>query len=76
MNNLRNCRISECHYLDNNDDERTIMFYRINNMPQNVRNKLNTKYPNLINGIMPFIMRDETNPSGEALECINDWWDC
>lgn len=78
---LKSSRINECYYLDNLDspnlidDKRTILFDKINNMPNDVKTIFDKRFPNLLNKIMPYIIKKMTTPSQQTIDDINYWWD-
>lgn len=80
MKRLKNNRINNCHYLNNNDDDilnndkRTILFDKINNISIQLKELFDEKYPNLINYIKDYIVKNKTIPSKDNLDDINDWW--
>lgn len=78
---LKKNRISECHYINNDDeddllnDKIIVLLNKLENMDESIKNMFNKKYPNLINSILHDITRDKTLLSQDNLEIINDWWD-
>jgi hypothetical protein len=81
LKRLRQNRISECHYIieeedeDSINDKRIILFEKIKNMSLSIRNRFDSKYPNLLNEIIKFIepTNKRTIPD-DSLSDINDWW--
>jgi hypothetical protein len=75
LKKLRNDRVNECHYLNEEDDKRTNLRDKIINMPVAVKNIFNKKYPKLIDNILPYIAKIITIPSKENNDEIGDWWE-
>jgi chromosome segregation ATPase len=81
MRRLRGSRTGDCHYCDNklSNDEANGMFFvmneKINNMPKNIENEFEKKYPGLIKEFKEYLKYDTfRTPSDELLEDANDWW--
>ena len=79
--NLKKNRISECHYLDNTysqseiDDRRTIFLNKIKNIPNEIKQLFDIRYPNLLDDIEQFIAPNPTNPSQQTIDDIELWWE-
>ena len=79
LEDLRNDRVSDCHYLDDNYvneyfDRRTILYERLVNIPIEVKNEFDILYPNVICGIQSFVAPIMTIPQPRTLSRINRWW--
>ena len=80
---LRKYRVSEYHYVDEIDDnnilindKKTVLYNKINKeMSEDVKNMFNTKFPNVLNGVMSYIKQNLTNPSETTLNEIEEWWE-
>ena len=82
MIQLREDRVDECHYINDNDtsDEQkkkmNILYEKINNMSNEVKNMFNRRYPNLINNISSMIPYDNTVIMTQIeKDDINEWWE-
>ena len=78
LNMLRNKRIGECHYIDDDENikdcKRTILKEEIDNMLPAIQDKFNDKYPNLLNNIIGYIEKNKTNPTKELKNEMKDWF--
>ena len=81
LKNLRNKRVGDCHYLNDTDKlyeenfKRVILFDEIELMPDEIKNMFEKKYPNLLNDIKPFIIKDMyQNPPNEFIEDMKEWF--
>lgn len=78
---LKKSRVSECHYIDEDDDDndkndrRTVLYERIQTMSQHVRQKFDKMFPNLLDALMIHIVQTKTQPSDESLKDILEWWE-
>lgn len=78
---LRKSRVSECHYIEEDDDEddkndrRTVLYERIQNMSPQVRRRFNNMFPGLLDVLMTYIVQIKTQPSEDSLKDILDWWE-
>lgn len=82
MIQLREDRVDECHYINDNDttDEQkkkmNILYEKINNMTNEIKNMFNRRYPNLINNISSMIPYDNTViMTQNEKDDINEWWE-
>jgi hypothetical protein len=79
--NLRYERRSDCHYIDECYDideinkRRIILYDKIINIPPFVFNKINSRFPDLIEEIKPYIKNQECVISDDDNERINEWWE-
>jgi len=82
LEKLRNDRNYDSHYIledyDDNDlknDKRIILVEQINNMPNEIKNKFNKKYPKLLENIIGYIEPNNNLISSEENEEeIREWW--
>lgn len=81
LTKLKKKRIYECHYLDDNDDpqiidfKRTILYDKINDMPNNIRKKFDTRYPKMLDDILSYVKDSGNYPNADDYDEINEWWD-
>jgi hypothetical protein len=81
LNKLRQSRVNDCHYIDDTYDVdeknkyRLILYDRLINIPNSVKNIMETRYPGLIKEILPYIKNGDCSLSNDDIEIINDWWD-
>jgi chromosome segregation ATPase len=82
MIQLREDRVDEYHYINDNDttDEQkkkmNILYEKINNMTNEIKNMFNRRYPNLINNISSMIPYDNTVIMTQIeKDDINEWWE-
>lgn len=83
LKKLRNDRVSNCHYLNEEDDDVTlvddkmsILYDKLNKMPIDIKNKFNKKYPNLISDIVGYIpsKKPVSSISIDNKNDIEEWW--
>ena len=84
LKRLRRHRIGDCHYIDMNNikndpdfinDQRFVLFEKIDNMPFDIMQMFNKKYPNLLNNIKPYIINNTfTKPIQQNYDDILEWW--
>ena len=78
--NLRNDRIDDCHYINSNysqlekDIRINILIDNINNASENIINKFDTLYPNLLNELKPFLIKKDINYNQRIFDRANNWW--
>lgn len=84
LKKLRNSRVSTCHYLNEEDDDSTMiddklsfLYDRINKMPVDIKKKFDKQYPNLISDIVGHIpsKKPVTSIGKTNLEDIENWWE-
>ena len=85
LEKLRNVRNSDSHYILENcdiycnynliNDRRIILVEQINNMPNEIKNIFNKKYPKLLENIIGYIEpQNKKISSKENEEKVRDWW--
>ena len=82
LEKLRNDRNSDNHYIleDNDDDnlindKRIILVEQIDNMPNEIKNRFNKKYPKLLENIIGYIEpNNNIISSTENEEDVREWW--
>lgn len=85
LKKLRNNRILDCHYIDDDYDDNIknyrihILYEKILNIPQFIENKFNTNYQNLLNDIKNYIKNDDRynsliNIDEEDKDNAIGWW--
>jgi len=78
--NLRNDKIDECHYINSNysqlekDIRINILIDNINSASENILNKFNNLYPNLLNELKPFLIKKDINHNQRIFDRANNWW--
>jgi chromosome segregation ATPase len=78
--NLRNDRVDDCHYINSNysqlekDIRINILIDNINNASENIINKFDTLYPNLLNELKPFLIKKDINYNQRIFDRANNWW--
>ena len=78
--NLHNDRIDECHYINSNytqqekDVRINILIDNINTIPNDVLNKFDVLYPNLLNELKPHLIKKNTNYNQKLIDRANNWW--
>ena len=78
--NLHNDRIDECHYINSNytqqekDVRINILIDNINTIPNDVLNKFNILYPNLMNVLKPHLIKKNINYNQRLIDRANNWW--
>lgn len=82
LKKLRCDRVNECHYLDEENDDhtlindkKTILVDKINAMPSIVKDMFNKKYPGLLDSVLPCIIINKTIPSQDNINEICGWWE-
>lgn len=79
--NLKKHRITDCHYLDNTfsqteiDDRRSVFLDKVKNIPNEIKQMFDVRYPNLLTDIEQFIAPNPTNPSQQVIDDIELWWE-
>jgi len=82
LQELRENRIDECHYINDNDsqqrkdDKRNILYDEIKNMPKALRDMFDKYYPNVLNDIDKYIINKKSTPSQTFVAQINRWFYC
>lgn len=77
---LRKHRVSECHYLNEDDDEwfivdrKSVLYDKLINIPDKIKQKINKLFPNVIENVIDYIKPAKIVVSYESLEEINTWW--
>ncbi len=79
---LKANRHLECHYLNikfskkDINDRLYVMRDEITNMPENIKNIFDTKYPSLIDSVKKLLNNQKKDvPSKNSLDIIKEWWD-
>lgn len=78
--NLHNDRIDECHYINSNYSQQekdvrvNILIDNINAIPNDVLNKFDVLYPNLLNELKPHLVKRNTNYNQKLIDRANNWW--
>lgn len=80
LQELKNDRIGDCHYINDNDsqqkkdDKRNILYDEIKNMSKNIKDMFDNEYPNLLYDIDKFIVNNKTTPSLMFKDKIKRWF--
>ena len=80
LQNLRNDRVSDCHYINQNDSDqiknnkRTILLNEINDMPVSVKNMFDRYYPYLLSDIKMFIVDHQSHMSQRDIDITKRWF--
>lgn len=80
LQHLRNKRIDDCHYLNDNDDQttiddkRTILEIELKTMPVGIQDIFNKKYPNLLNDIIGYVVKNKTTPTLYFVDDMKEWF--
>jgi chromosome segregation ATPase len=78
--NLHNDRIDECHYINSNytqqekDVRINILIDNINTIPNDVLNKFDMLYPNLLSVLKPHLIKKNINYNQRLIDRANNWW--
>jgi len=78
---LEDDRIENCHYLNrkysniDKDGRRYVLNEKIMNMSSDIKQMFALEYPTVLNGITPFIKKNNNVPSDITLEQANRWWE-
>jgi len=78
--NLHNDRIYECHYINSNYSQQekdvrvNILIDNINAISNDVLNKFDNMYPNLLNELKPHLVKRNTNYNQKLIDRANNWW--
>jgi chromosome segregation ATPase len=80
LNELRRERIHNCHYLDTKydddiDDRRIVLYEKLVTIPPQIKAMFDQDYPTVLNAIIPYVVRANTQLSQKSLHRINRWWD-
>ena len=81
LKRLRQSRVTECHYIDDDFDEddkndrRTVLYERLENMSPHIRTRFEYMFPGLLKSIMGHILQTKTQPSEDSMKYILDWWE-
>ena len=78
--NLHNDRIDECHYINSNYSQQekdvriNILIDNINTIPNEVLNKFDVLYPNLLSVLKPHLIKRNINYNQKLIDRANNWW--
>jgi chromosome segregation ATPase len=82
LQELREDRIDDCHYINDNDskqkkdDKRNILYDEIKNMPKSLRDMFDNLYPNVLNDIDKYIINQKSTPSPSFVAKTKRWFYC
>lgn len=81
LHKLRENRVDECHYINDNGDQSEkdfrvkILHDKLKNMDEGTQVMFDKRYPDLINGLLSYITPINNDVDDDIIDDVNFWWD-